>query len=304
MPKRSLRVILNGKKAGLSDVRKAVNQVRQDGHAVDVRVTWEAGDAGRFAAEALDDGVDVIVAAGGDGTVNEVVNGIFNVTDRPEPAMGIMPLGSANDFARGCGVATDATEALRFAAIGEPRLIDVGRVNDTYFVNSVVMGFGAEVTFRTSERLKKTIQGAAYGITGFLLALRQTIYTGKVRFPDGTEPEQRKMVFAAVSNGIQAGGHQLAPRAKLDDGLLDLFSVPYFDLERLPTIMRDVNGLKNGREPEFIRYRQIEWYEVEADLKVPVSPDGEELELTKWRTEALKQRLPAILPESSLFTSQ
>ncbi len=302
MPKRSLRVILNGKKAGLSDVRKAVNQVRQDGHAVDVRVTWEAGDAGRFAAEALDDGVDVIVAAGGDGTVNEVVNGIFNVTDRPEPAMGIMPLGSANDFARGCGVATDATEALRFAAIGEPRLIDVGRVNDTYFVNSVVMGFGAEVTFRTSERMKKTIQGAAYGITGFLLALRQTVYSGEVTLPNVNE--HRKMVFAAVSNGIQAGGFQLAPRAKLDDGLLDLFSVPYFDLERLPTIMRDVAGLKEGREPEFIRYQQIEWYRAVPDSKVPISPDGEALETTEVRAEALKRRLPAILPESSLFMAR
>ena len=142
---RTLRVILNGKKSALPQVRQAVAAVRKDGHEVDVRVTWESGDAARFAAEALDDDVDVIVAGGGDGTINEVVNGIFQRTEKPEKSVGVMPLGSANDFARGCGIPMqNPTASLRFAASAGPQPIDVGRVNDRYFINALVAGFGAE----------------------------------------------------------------------------------------------------------------------------------------------------------------
>ena len=303
MPRRSLRVILNGKKAGLPGIRRAVEQVRKDGHRVDVRVTWEGGDAERFAGEALDEDVDVIVAGGGDGTVNEVVNGIFKATEKPKAAMGVMPLGSANDFARGCGIAVgNPTRALRFAATGKPHRIDVARLNDRYFVNSAVIGFGAEVTFQTSERMKKAIHGAAYGITGFLTALKRTVYTGMVRTPEGVD--KGRTIFAALSNGIQAGGFQLAPQARLNDGLLDLFSVPDFNLEQLPIVMRDIRGLKRGAEPRIVRYEQVKWLQVDADRKVPISPDGEEFEATQFRAEALKQRLPFVLPEGPLLSSK
>lgn len=144
-------------------IREAVEQVCNDGHAVDVRVTWEGGDAGRFAAEAIEDGVGTIVAGGGDGTVNEIVNGIFSATDTPQSAMAVLPLGSANDFATGNGIPIGKpVEALKFAAEGDPVDIDVGRVNDRYFLNAVIVGFGAEVTFRTSERLKGMIGRGAY----------------------------------------------------------------------------------------------------------------------------------------------
>lgn len=302
MSKRSLRLILNGKKAGLPEARAAIEKVRKDGHEVDVRVTWEAGDAARFAAEALEQDVEVIVAGGGDGTVNEVVNGIFKVTEKPKSAMGIMPLGSANDFARGCGLWTNnPTRCLRFAATANPLPIDVARLNDRYFVNAAVIGFGAEVTFQTSERLKKAVHGAAYGITGFLTALKSRVYTGQVRTREG----QRKgrTIFAALSNGIQAGGFQLAPHARLNDGLLDLFSVPDFGLEQLPILLRDIAGLRRGREPEFVRYGQHDWVEVDADQTIPVSPDGEELKTRKFRVEVLPRCLPCILPAGPLLST-
>ena len=302
MAHRSLRVILNGKKSGLPQVRRAIEEVRKDGHSVEVRVTWEAGDANRFAAEALDDDVDVIVAGGGDGTVNEVVNGIFDANEQPKSAMGVMPLGSANDFARGCGIAVgNPTKALRFAATGKPHKIDVARLNDGFFINSAVIGFGAEVTFQTSERMKKSIHGAAYGITGFLTALKRKVYEGNVRTPSG--PRKGRTVFAALSNGIQAGGFQMAPRARLNDGLLDLFSVPDFRMELIPAIMRDIRGLKRGRTPEVVIYEQHEWFHVDTERKIPVSPDGEELETTRLRAEALKQRLPFILPDGPLLST-
>ena len=299
MTHRRLRLILNGKKAGLPQVRQAVAAVRKDGHEVDVRVTWEGGDAGRFAAEALDDDVDVIVAGGGDGTVNEVINGIFMQTERPEKCVGVMPLGSANDFARGCGVpTTNLTASLRFVATAEAHPIDVGKVNQSYFVNALVAGFGAEVTFKTSPRMKKAIHGAAYGITGFLTALKQSVYHGRVRTP--TEERKGHFVFSALTNGHQAGGMNIAPRAKLNDGLFDLMSVPQFDLHHLPTLVQDLLHLKD-RDPSFIRYEQLPWLEVESDRDIPISPDGEELNTRHVRIDVLQKRLKFVLPDGPLL---
>jgi lipid kinase YegS len=299
MTAKSLRLILNGKKAGLPAIREAVHKVRADGHAVDVRVTWEAGDGARLAAEALEDDVDVIVAGGGDGTVNELVNGIFNATDAPEKAVGVMPLGSANDFARGCGIPmTSPLKALRFAATAEPQAIDVARVNDFYFVNAAILGFGAEVTFQTSERMKRAVHGAAYGITGFLTALKRTVYKGYVKTPDGER--EGTTVFAVLANGIQAGGFKLAPRARLNDGLLDLMSVPDFSMDQLPILLKDLQNLKKAT-PAFIQYEQLKWMEVEAEQEVPISPDGEEFFGTRFRMEVFKQRLPFVLPDGPLL---
>lgn len=239
MATRSLRIILNGKKSAAPLIREAVEAVRKRGHRVDVRVTWEGGDAARLAQEALSERADVIVAAGGDGTVNEVANGICEATQAPEVAMAVMPLGSANDFARGCGISvTDPVEALQLAASGEPTPIDVVQFNDRYFMNSIIAGFGAEVTFKTSERMKKAIRGAAYGLTGCLMALQQTVYRGRVRTKDGET--ERQTVFAALSNGLQAGGVVVAPRARLNDGHIDLLSVPDFSVSQLPAIIRDL----------------------------------------------------------------
>ena len=101
---KTIRVILNGKGAANPQVREAINRIRDEGQAMEVRCTWEGGDAARFAQEAVADGIDVLVAGGGDGTIHEVVNGLMSGDSPPDLALGILPLGTANDFARVCGV--------------------------------------------------------------------------------------------------------------------------------------------------------------------------------------------------------
>lgn len=301
MASRSIRLILHGKKSALPQIRDAVHRVRAQGHEVDVRVTWEGGDAGRFAAEAIDDAVDVVVAGGGDGTVNEVVNGIMGATTSPQSAMAVLPLGSANDFATGCGIPIgDPVRALELAATGEPAPIDVGRVNGRHFLNAVIAGFGAEVTFHTSERLKKAIGGAAYGITGLLTALKQTPYRAKLNWEGGEREDT--FVFAAVGNGRIAGGFTMSPAAVLDDGLLDTLTVVDFALSKTAQI---VDALQNpGKSiPNLIRYDRYSWLEVEAEREIPASPDGEKMRGTRFRFDALKRCLPFVLPaDTDLLT--
>ena len=299
MPRRKLRLILNGKIADLPTLRQAIAELRAAGHGVDVRVTWEAGDALRFAEHALKDDCDVIVAGGGDGTVNEIVNGMFLSGEAPEKPLAILPLGSANDFALGCGIPVeDPLEALRQAAELPPRQIDVARVNDQYFVNALVCGFGAEVTFQTSERMKRAIGGFAYSITGFLTALKRTIYRGQIATDNGRR--ENEMVFAVLANGLQVGGVTLTPHAKLNDGKLDLLGVPPFSLKQIPALVSDITHLAE-REPHFLRYEQVSWLDFQSDIQIPISPDGEELHGTRAKVTVLPRALPFIMPESPLL---
>src|ERR1043166_5649170 len=109
---RSKRVhfIRNGKVAGNDALRAAIARQREIGHRIEVRVTWEKGDARRFVSEAGQ--VDLLIAAGGDGTLNEVVHGLMDLSINARPILGVVPLGTANDFATGCDIPPDPEKAL------------------------------------------------------------------------------------------------------------------------------------------------------------------------------------------------
>ncbi|HZV56890.1 MAG TPA: diacylglycerol kinase family protein, partial [Sphingobium sp.] len=134
-----IRLILNGKAAQDAQVREAVQAIREEGHQVEVRVTWEEGDAERLVAEAADDAargaLDHLVAGGGDGTVNQVFAAAFE-TGLPERCtLGLLPLGTANDFAQSAGVpAADPLAALRLVLERPARRIDLGLLDGRAFV--------------------------------------------------------------------------------------------------------------------------------------------------------------------------
>ena len=200
LPERCLRVIVNGKAAGNQALRTAVEAMRREDVRLEVRVTWEGGDAARYAADAVQDEVDVVVAAGGDGTINEVVSGIMNVTESPDVAVGVIPFGTANDFATGCGIPIgDPFAALSLAAGGELRPIDVGKVNDRYFINVASGGIGARVTADTPAGMKKVLGGGAYSLMGLVTAAKMEPYRGKLVTSEGEE--HGAMILMAVGNG-------------------------------------------------------------------------------------------------------
>src|SRR5881296_3661248 len=136
-------LILNGKAAGNDALQTAVARQRAIGHAIEVRVTSEKGDARRFVAETGE--VDLLIAAGGDGTLNEVVHGLMQLPMAARPALGVVPLGTANDFATGCDIPRDAEQALALCMEGGALPIDVGKANERWFLNAASAGFGAEV---------------------------------------------------------------------------------------------------------------------------------------------------------------
>ena len=251
MAKKFLCLVVNGKVANNEALRAAVAQQRGLGHRVEVHVTWEGGDARRFASQPE---ADVVVAVGGDGTVNEVLHGLMTLPTEALPALAVIPLGTANDFARGCGIPLDPSQALALCVAGDPVAADAGRANDCWFINAASIGFGAVVTATTPPELKRLLLGAAYTLMAAILATNFRPYEGRLLLPDQevTGPD----VVAIVCNGRQTGGgKQVARRAFLDDGLLDILVVREIPASKLLDAVRELQVLSS--ESQYISYWQV-----------------------------------------------
>jgi lipid kinase YegS len=297
---RSLCLILHGKAAADERVRSAVAQVRARGHQVEVRVTWEGGDAARFAWGATREGSEVVVAGGGDGTLHEVINGLFQESDEPSKAVAVVPLGTANDFARSCGVPLDPLQALLLAAEGPVISIDVIRADEHIIINVASGGFGAQVTATTPALLKQVIGGAAYAVTGIFSALGSEPSRVALRTPAGRVEEL--LVLGNIGNGrLAGGGFQIAPRALLDDGLLDLMYLRSFPMMDTDLVIQELQvPAREGNE--YVHYQQLPWLElegVEEELHF-INLDGEPISSRpSIRFEVLHRRLPFVLPAAA-----
>jgi lipid kinase YegS len=284
-------LILNGKVAGNDALRTAVARQRAARHSIEVRVTWEKGDARRLVAEAGE--VDLLIAAGGDGTLNEVVHGLMDLSRVARPVLGVVPQGTANDFAIGCGISRDPEEALALCMEGEEVLVDVGKANEHWFLNAASIGFGAEVTATTPPELKRLLGHAAYTVMGAILATNVRHYQGRLTLPDreiiGAGP------MAIIGNGRQTGGGvQVAPRARIDDGLLDVLAVRDIPAMALLTAARELKEL--SPDGEYISYWQTPWAEVSTEEAIPVNLDGEPVRFSNVRYEAVPTAIRLIVP--------
>ncbi len=288
---RKVHLILNGKVANNNALRAAVTRQREAGHHIEVRVTGEKEDARRFVSEAGE--VDLLIAAGGDGTLNEVVHGLMDLSIDGRPVLGVVPLGTANDFATGCDIPRDLEKALALCLEGKPAAIDVGKANEHWFLNAASAGFGAEVTATTSPDLKRLLGSAAYTVMGAILAINVHQYHGRLTLPDreitGSGP------VAIIGNGRQTGGGvQVAPRAFIDDGLLDVLVIRQIPATALLTAARELQQLSS--DGEYISYWQTPWVEVHPEEVIPVNLDGEPVEFSSVRYEAVSKAIRVILP--------
>ena len=294
-----VRLILNGKVAANDALRAAVARQHKAGHRLEVQVTCGKGDARRFVLEGGE--VDLLVAAGGDGTLNEVLHGLMALSAAMRPILGIVPLGTANDFASGCGIPRDPAKALALCMKGEAVPIDVGKANDHWFINAASSGFGAEITATTSPELKRLLGPAAYTVMGAILAINLHHYQGRLILPDreiaGSGP------VAIIGNGRQAGGGiQVAPRALIDDGLLDVLVVRQISPTALLAAARELQQLPP--DGEYISYWQTPWLEVHPEEAIPVNLDGEPLSFSTVRYEAVPKAIQLIVPPNCPLLSQ
>lgn len=250
------------------------------GHAL--ALSREAARSGKYAA---------VVAGGGDGTLNEVVNGLcLEAGDGPTLPLGILPLGSGNDFASVLGIPRDPHGMLDVLLAGKEREVDVARVEcpdmlgptapQRFFINNSGLGFEAQVNLE-SRRVQRLRGFLIYlvGVFRALLRYRQPFL--RVRW-DGQERAER-MLLVTIGNGRRAGGgFWLTPFAEIDDGLLDLGMAKALSrLQILRLLPKAMNG-RHVEDPAFtmVRCREVE---IESDIPVPMHTDGEAvIEATRY----------------------
>ncbi len=298
------RLILNGKSTGNEDVREAVHILRERGIALDVRVTWEGGDAERYVAEAIDHGVDTIIAAGGDGTLSEVAETLAH-RDEPAgalPSLGLLPLGTANDFATAAGIPADPLAALSLIEQQSPRPVDLLRIDADgkpwWCANVASGGFGTEVTVETDEGLKKVLGGLAYLVTGISRLGKIEPIQARVRSQDFHW--QGGFIALGIGNGRQAGGGQvLCPEALINDGLLDLTIIPELSGEVMSTFAALVKGGKRGALEQVAERARAQWVEIDADQPMTLNLDGEPVKARHFRIDCVPGRVRMHLPHDS-----
>lgn len=301
MPHPHWRLILNGKSAGDDAVREAVAAIRAQGIALDVRVTWETGDAERYTREALDAAVDTVVAAGGDGTLNAVVSVLAAHDAQPGalPSLGILPLGTANDFATAAGIPGIPADALALIRRSAPVPVDVLRVDAQdavhWCVNLGSGGFGTQVTVETRDGLKKVLGGLAYFITGLSRLGRIEPVQAQVR--GGDFAWTGGFIALGVGNGCQAGGGQmLCPDARIDDGLIDLTIVPEMAGELVNTLRTALTEGQVAALDEVALRTRLPALTIESDAPLVLNLDGEPRQAHRFDITCVPGRLRMHLP--------
>ncbi len=289
---RKSMVILNGKSAANDPLRQAIQRLRDEGNDIAVRVTWEHGDIARFLDEAMAARTETLIAGGGDGTLNELAGGLAQLPDDIRPVLGILPMGTANDFARSAGIPESAEAALRMALHGSESVIDIVRVNhQRYFINMATGGFGTRITTETPDKLKAALGGMSYILHGLLRM--DTLQPDQCEINSDEFHWQGNALVIGIGNARQAGGgQQLCPAALIDDGLLDISIVT---AEKwLPTLLHNLAG--NDNNPGIITARSHR-LEIDARHKMTFNMDGEPLQGHHFLMEVLPGTLRCRLPE-------
>ena len=287
---RNVALVIHGARAEHAGLREMVEWVRAKGHTVRPRVTWESGDGAMFAREAVESGADTVVAVGGDGTVNEVLNGLA----RTDVGLGIIPAGTANDFARQVGIPDDSGQAMDIILKRKPVHIDTAAMNGRRFLNVSSAGVGAEATAETPADAKASLGPVAYFITG--LRKLAGLEPKRARFEGpGFQLDGEFLLFAVGNARATGGGTLVTPRASVRDGLLDLCIVeamPRGDFAKL--VLRVKRG--DHLESDGVRYLQVPWLRVWAPEPFTVNVDGESTEVDEAHYEARPRDLLMHLP--------
>lgn len=286
----SLRIIVNGKHAEDARLAEAIQRARSWGLTIDLLVPPKERFADIIRQSALE-GVrgrfDTLVAAGGDGTFNHVVARVVDaIREEPEITrghppltLGLVPLGTANDFATAAGIATPI-DAMRIIANAPAQMIDVGGMNGRSFVNMLSGGFGARVTAEVDPRLKALLGGAAYVVSGVrrVMEVADQAATFEGEGPDGAFAWEGRFSILAIGNGPTAGGGLgVCAGALVDDGLLDLTVIPALPTgEAMGYLPQLISHGIDGLGEDVIRAR-LHRLTVRAKAPIHVNLDGEPL---------------------------
>ena len=285
--------------AGQSDwtaqIQAAGATFREAGWEVLQRQTEKAGDAAEFAREAVSQQADFVIVAGGDGTVNEALQGLAG---QRQTALAVLPGGTVNVWATELGIVKDEADIARRIVAGRRHVIDLGRVNGRYFLMMASVGIDAEASALVSDlpflkRLKNLAGPIAYAISALLTAAR---YRGRrvTLTIDGQTMNRRLLMLIAGNTRLYGGIAEITHRARADDGLLDVCVLtgrgPLDLLKRLVAIFRRQQLSTPG-----IDYRRAHQIVLTSPQPLRIQADGEDIGTTPATFDAFPDALEVVI---------
>ncbi len=262
------------------------------GYEASCHATTGAGDATEAARIAVERQYDVVIAAGGDGTINEVVNGLADQEYRPK--LGIIPAGTTNDFARALQIPRDVGSAVDIITKGDLIPVDIGRIDNKYFINIAGGGRLTELTYEVPSKLKTMIGQLAYYLKGIemLPSIKSSDLTIEY---DGKLFEGEAMMFLVGLTNSIGGFEKLAPDASINDGLFSLLILKKVNLAEFIRIATLAIRGEHVNDPNVI-YTQANRIKVHSNEKVQLNLDGEFGGLLPAEFENLYRHLEVFVP--------
>jgi diacylglycerol kinase (ATP) len=276
-------VILNGISRKKKKFYSEILPVLQKKFEITVTETSYAGHASQLALEAVGKDFDCVIAAGGDGTLHQVINGILNANaTQPIPSVGLIPLGSGNDFATTCGLSSDANSIAKLLEANHPKLTDVGKIScydemgngiTKYFINECSIGMGPT----TVQRMEKSPKWLSSDLR-YLTSILHTFFTHQPAplniKAESWEWSGRARVFA-IANGKSFGNKIfIAPDALQDDGFFNSFLAGEVPLIKFLWFLQSLKQKKKVNDP-LIRYSKTKEVIVSSQVKILLEAEGE-----------------------------
>ncbi|MGG3737785.1 diacylglycerol kinase [Aeribacillus pallidus] len=289
------RIIYNptsGRELFKKHLPDVLQKLEQAGYETSAHATTGAGDATKAAKIAVERRYDIVIAAGGDGTINEVVNGLAEQDYRPK--LGVIPVGTTNDFARALHIPRDIEAATDIIVKGDTIPVDIGRMNDRYFINIAGGGRLTELTYEVPSKLKTMLGQLAYYLKGIemLPSIRATEVTIEY---DGKLYEGEVMLFLVGLTNSVGGFEKLAPDASINDGLFSLLILKKTNLAEFIRIASSAIRGEHINDPHVI-YTKANHIKVYSKEKVQLNIDGEFGGLLPAEFENLYRHLEVFVP--------
>ena len=264
--------------------------------------TEHPGHAGNLAEEAGHQGTETVVAMGGDGTVHEVVNGLMRLDKDQRPKLGVVPIGSGNDFAFSSGIELNPQLAMQQVFDGQSALIDIGKFTDgdgrsTYWDNSAGMLLDAAINIQSRKITR--IYGFMMYLTATIRSIIQNYDPTRLKLTiDGASFEEELLLFTVTNGRREGGGFMITPEAVNNDGLLDFCKVTPISRPMMFRLLPVVMEGKHERF-DFVKMGRFKTLEFEANRAVPVHLDGElfapyEANLRQAKVEILPNEIKLI----------
>ena len=278
--------------AKIRRVRQALDKLPIE---YDLILTEIPGQAVELTRQAVLDGWPLIVAVGGDGTISEVVNGLMKAGGEGEVGtLGIIPLGTGNDLAYALDLPDDLNAACQRLIRGQTRLLDVGQVNQVYFINNSAVGLEPMVSI--AHEKMRWLKGKVRYIMAALKTIAEIkIWSMTIQWDEGCD--SGPMILVSVGNSCRTGGaFYMTPAAKMDDGLLDFIYARQMNRwEILKILPRTFTG--SHIDHPLITYRRTTTLTITTTPSTPIQADGEviSLDATEINYRIIPQKLRVIV---------